>query len=282
MTRKEKIVKMHALVFAWFAKNGRDLPWRRTKDPYAILVSEIMLQQTQVDRVIPKWEAFLERFPTWQKLAGAKQSDVIRLWHGLGYNRRAMNLHRLAKAVVELGGLPEDPNVMIDLPGIGPYTSNAVAAFAFRHADAAPVDTNIERIFKRVFNVYSADRRSIERLVFNARPKDTWTWNHALMDIGALHCTARHHDWKTCPLAELHGMKARRDEDLRIPKQSKFENSDRMFRGRIVSALRTADLDPDKLALVIQLGDEERFGKILTSLISDGIVSENRGILSLA
>ncbi|KKW29342.1 MAG: HhH-GPD family protein [Candidatus Uhrbacteria bacterium GW2011_GWD2_52_7] len=282
MTRKEKIVKMHALVFEWFAINGRDLPWRRTADPYAILVSEVMLQQTQVDRVIPKWEAFLERFPTWRHLADASQADVIRMWHGLGYNRRAMNVHRLAKSVVERGVLPNDPDEMMDLPGIGPYTGNAVAAFAFRHPDAAPVDTNIERVFKRVFNVYDADRRKIEKLVFDARPSDTWTWNHALMDIGALHCTARHHDWATCPLAPLHGTKPKKDEDLKIPRQSKFEDSDRMYRGRIVSVLGQRDADPDELARAIQLIDEERFGKILASLITDGIVREDRGILSLA
>ena len=282
MTRKAKIAKMHSLVFAWFAKNGRDLPWRKVDDPYAILVSEIMLQQTQVDRVIPKWRAFLKRFPTWKHLAGAKQADVIRDWHGLGYNRRAMNLHRLAKAVIERGGLPKHPRDMLELPGIGLYTANAVAAFAFRHADAAPVDTNIERIFKRVFNVYEADRRTIEKLVFEARPKDTWTWNHALMDIGALHCTARCHDWAPCPLAPLHGTRARKDEDLRIRKQSTFFDSDRTYRGRIVSALRTHDVAALHLARIVKLDDEERFGRILTSLITDGIVREKRGTLGLA
>lgn len=282
MTRNEKIGKMHEIVFDWFAKNGRDLPWRKTTDPYAIVVSEIMLQQTQVDRVMPKWEAFLERFPTWVVLAASSQADVVRYWHGLGYNRRAMNLYRLAKAVVELGELPCDPDTMMNLPGIGPYTSNAVAAFAFRHPDAAPVDTNIERIFKRVFGVYDKDRRFIERLVSAARPADIWTWNHALMDIGALHCTARNHDWAACPLAPLHGTKPKRDEDLKIPKQSKFEDSDRMYRGRIVSALRQRDIDPDQLAVIVSLPDDERFGRIVTSLISDGIVREDRGILSLA
>lgn len=280
MTRKEKIEQMHELVFAWFAENGRDLPWRRTADPYAILVSEVMLQQTQVDRVIPKWGAFLERFPSWSALADAPQAEVVRMWHGLGYNLRAMNLHRLAKVVAVLGGLPSDHKAMMELPGIGPYTANAVAAFAFRHPDAAPVDTNIERIFKRVFRVYDADRRTIEHLVFTARPTDTWTWNHALMDIGALHCTARNHDWATCPLAPLHGTRIRK-EDLKIPKQSIFVDSDRMYRGRIVSVLRTSDVDPDGLARKIMLADEERFGRILQGLITDGIVCEERGILSL-
>lgn len=282
MTRNEKIGKMHEIVFDWFAKNGRDLPWRKSTDPYAIVVSEIMLQQTQVERVRPLWEAFLERFPNWRALATSSQADVVRYWHGLGYNRRAMNLHRLAKAIAELGELPRDPSAMMQLPGIGPYTSNAVAAFAFRSPNAAPVDTNIERIFKRVFGVYTKDRRFIERLVFAARPVDTWTWNHALMDIGALHCTARNHDWAACPLAPLHGTKPKRDEDLKIPKQSKFEDSDRMYRGRIVSTLRGGDSDVDDLAILVGLADEERFGRILASLISDGIVREDRGILSLA
>lgn len=280
MTRSEKIVKMQRLVLAWFEKNGRDLPWRRTNDPYAIVVSEIMLQQTQVDRVIPKWYAFLEKFPTWEALAAAAQADVVRMWSGLGYNRRARNLHRLAIAVVERGSFPSTPEQMIELPGIGPYTSHAVAAFAFRHPSAAPVDTNIERILKRVFNAYERDRRFIDELARKIAPKDVWSWNHALMDIGALHCTARHHDWEACPLAPLHGTRAR-VEDFKKTKQSKFEHSDRWYRGRIVVMLGSRTMTIDDVAVACAI-DEERFGKIVTSLINDEMIRENNGTLSLA
>ena len=136
----------------WYAREGRDLPWRRVRDPYAILVSELMLQQTQVDRVIPKWEAWLAQFPTIEALADAPTSDVIRAWSGLGYNRRAINLQRLAQAVVAVHGgrVPDDVAELKALPGIGPYTAGAVAAFA-HNRPVAMVDVNIRRLLHRLF-----------------------------------------------------------------------------------------------------------------------------------
>src|SRR3989338_7410787 len=203
-----RVEAFHRIVFDWFKKNGRDLPWRKTRSPYAIALSEIMLQQTQVDRVIPKWRAFLLAFPTWADLAEASTADVIRLWQGLGYNRRAVMLHRIAKEVIDLGGeLPNDIDAMKKLPGIGDYTANAIAAFAFRNPDAAPVDTNISRIFRRVFPRHRSDPKSVQRFAQSIAPKDTWAWNHARMDIGALHCSVRGHVWGLCPLAPLHGSK---------------------------------------------------------------------------
>lgn len=137
---------LQTALLTWFAENARDLPWRRTRDPYRVLVSEVMLQQTQVDRVIPKYEAFLAAFPTVEALAAAPTAEVIRLWAGLGYNRRAVNLQRAARAVVEeRGGLfPHEVEELLRLPGIGPYTAGAVACFAFEQ-DVAFVDTNIRR-----------------------------------------------------------------------------------------------------------------------------------------
>src|SRR5688572_16659581 len=142
-----RIAFVRAGLLAWFSANRRDLPWRHTRDPYRILISEVMLQQTQVDRVIPYYERFLERFPTVQALAEAPVSEVIRLWAGLGYNRRAVNLQRTAQAVInEYGGrFPDDVEALKRLPGIGPYTAGAIACFAFEQ-DAAFIDTNMRRV----------------------------------------------------------------------------------------------------------------------------------------
>jgi adenine-specific DNA glycosylase len=142
---------VETLLLAWFAANGRDLPWRRTRDAYAILVSEVMLQQTQVERVIPRYLAWLERWPTAEALAGASPAQVIRAWQGLGYNRRGLNLHRAARIVAERGW----PDDLTELPGVGPYTAAAVACFAFGR-DILPVDTNVRRVQERTGYAFSA------------------------------------------------------------------------------------------------------------------------------
>src|SRR5207342_1107270 len=141
---------MKDAVLAWYSRNGRDLPWRETRDPFAILVSEVMLQQTQVARVVPRYLEWLERWPTVGALAAATPADVILAWSGLGYNRRAVNLHRCAQAVVARGGFPPEPAELRKLPGIGPYTAAAVACFAFGAQIAAP-DTNALRVLERAF-----------------------------------------------------------------------------------------------------------------------------------
>ena len=245
-----------------------------------------MLQQTQVDRVIPKWRAFLLAFPTWSDLANASTADVIRLWQGLGYNRRAVMLHRLAKAVVDLGGeLPNDIEAMKKLPGIGEYTANAIAAFAFRNPDAAPVDTNISRILQRVFSRHRSDSKSMQKLAKSIAPKDVWTWNHALMDIGALHCSSRGHVWGLCPLAELHGSKEPKGKSEGVSglKPIKFETTDRYFRGRIVDALRESPMTLKKLHLRLELSslDDERFKTLIQRLVHSGIVEQNQNTVFL-
>lgn len=295
-------------VFAWFKKHGRDLPWRKTSDPYAIALSEIMLQQTQVDRVIPKWRNFLAVFPTWSALAKGKASDVLRLWQGLGYNRRAIQLHRLAKAVIEQGGeLPNDIEAMMKLPGIGAYTANAIAAFAFRNPLAAPVDTNIVRILRRCFPRHKSHAKSMQVLAYALRPNDVWTWNHALMDLGALHCTARSHDWGLCPLAPIHGNKAPIDSaspDPSIPptrssggqvngggnareseskRKIKFEETDRYFRGRMVDVLRSGSMKRlvlRRLSVFDRINDE-RFATLAEELVKDGVIVSKNGKLML-
>ena len=190
------LAEIRVALLDWFAVFGRDLPWRRTRDPYKIMVSEIMLQQTQVDRVIPKYHAFLEAFPTLEALAAAPTAEVIRAWSGLGYNRRAVNMQRAARAVLdEHGGLfPRDVATLLRLPGIGPYTAGAIACFAFEQ-DVAFMDTNIRRVAQRLF-VGPADQAPAKDMQLLAiaqaavPPGQGWQWNQAIMELGALICTA--------------------------------------------------------------------------------------------
>ena len=201
---------MEATLLAWFRAQGRDLPWRHTRDPYAILVSEVMLQQTQVERVIPRYVRWLERWPAAADLAGASPADAIREWQGLGYNRRAVNLHSAARHVAA-HGWPKD---LTDLPGVGAYTAAAIRNFAFGEA-VLPVDTNVRRVQERTGAPF--------------RPGCA----QALFDLGATICLARVPRCGVCPLAEMCPSRGRRYEPLR--KQSRFEGS---FRQRRANALR--------------------------------------------
>lgn len=202
---------MRDAVLAWYRASGRALPFRATSDPYAILVSEVMAQQTQIDRVAEAWTRFLARFPTIRSLADAAPADVLRQWRGMGYNRRALNLHRLARIVMadHGGALPRDPAVLGTLPGIGPYTARAVAALAFG-ARVGAVDTNVRRVLGRAAGVVrgptrSADaalERAIQALADDAVPADApGEWTHALMDVGATFCRPRAPRCPECPAA---------------------------------------------------------------------------------
>ena len=236
---------MRESLLAWFEANGRDLPWRRTRDPYAILVSEVMLQQTQVDRVVPRYLAWLERWPTVDALAAAPTADVIREWQGLGYYRRALNLHRAAGQIAA-GGWPDD---LTELPGVGRYTADAVARFALG-SDVLPVDTNVARVRERTGEAFDA------------------RCSQALMDLGATVCLARVPRCGVCPLASDCPSRDRRYEPLR--KQGRFEGSFRQRRAATlrlvaVSARSVADLDPDAVA----------------ALERDGLVTVEAGLVSL-
>jgi A/G-specific adenine glycosylase len=216
---------MDDLLLAWFHAFGRDLPWRRTRDPYAILVSEVMLQQTQVDRVVPRYLAWLERWPTVEALAAAPAADVIREWQGLGYNRRAVNLHRAAREIAE-HGWPDD---LTALPGVGRYTADAVAAFALGEP-VVPEDTNVRRVQERTRHRFGA------------------ACGQALMDLGATVCLARIPRCGVCPLAARCPSRGRRYEPLR--KQAPFEGSFRQRRARVLKAVAAApqaagELDAD-------------------------------------
>lgn len=201
------LTDMPAQLLAWFATYGRDLPWRRTRDPYQILVAEIMLQQTQVERVIPKYAAFLAAFPHLEGLAAATAGEVIRHWAGLGYNRRAVNLQRTARALVEQygGQFPREVALLRQLPGLGPYTAGAVACFAFEQ-DVVFVDTNMRRVLRRSHigpdeaTTLPPDR---ELLVLSAALLPSgqgWAWNQALIELGALRCRAKRPVCHQCPL----------------------------------------------------------------------------------
>jgi len=195
-------------LLAWFRRAARDLPWRATRDPYRVLVSEFMLQQTQASRVVEYYPRFLQRYPTVHDLANARPKAVREAWDGLGYYRRAENLHRLAQVVVKRhdGLVPDRPDVLRTLPGVGPYTAAAVATFAYEKR-AAPVDTNVARVLRRVFRPRLQDgahgRRTILDLaqaVLPHRPKVAWEFNQALMDLGARVCRARKPDCPRCPV----------------------------------------------------------------------------------
>jgi A/G-specific adenine glycosylase len=209
-------------LLAWYREHGRELPWRRTRDPYAILVSEVMLQQTQASRVVPRYLAWLERWPSVEALASASTADVIREWQGLGYNRRALNLQRAARHV-EADGWPED---LTELPGVGPYTADAVARFAFDQP-VLPVDVNVRRVRERTGAAFDH------------------TCAQALMDLGATICIALVPRCGQCPLAAECPSRGRRFEPLR--KQGPFEGS---FRQRRARALRFVAEAPRPLAEV--------------------------------
>jgi A/G-specific adenine glycosylase len=200
---------------SWYRRNARDLPWRRTRSPYEVLVSELMLQQTQVSRVVTRYGEFLDRFPTLAHVARARPARVTEAWEGLGYYARARNLHRLALEVTDGGKdperqLPADPIALRELPGIGAYTAGAVASFAYERR-AALVDTNVARVLRRVF-APSIDTKStkghrrvweIAESILPRTGRATWTHNQALMELGALICTARIAHCDRCPVRSL-------------------------------------------------------------------------------
>jgi A/G-specific adenine glycosylase len=246
------IEEIQAGLLAWFAANHRDLPWRRTRDPYRILVSEVMLQQTQVDRVIPYFERWLEQFPTVEALANAPTADVITAWSGLGYNRRAVYLQKTARAVVdEHGGVfPCTREELLDLPGVGPYTAGAITAFAFEQ-DVAFLDTNIRRVVHRLgFGSDVPARQATEREILVAAERLVpegagWIWNQALIEFGALQCTQRRPACVICPLQRVCAAFPAIQSDIaelpvgvRLKNQANFSGSNRQFRGRVVEELR--------------------------------------------
>jgi A/G-specific adenine glycosylase len=205
--RKLQASEFRRRLLRWFRRHGRDLPWRRTRDPYHIVVSEFMLQQTQVSRVEAYYHRFLERYPSIDALAAAPVATVRESWEGLGYYRRAANLHRLARAVVDQHGgvVPDDPEALLRLPGVGRYTAGAIACFAYERATPA-VDTNVARVIRRAFHPRlgggATPRRIWETaaLIVPQHGRRAWQFNQAIMELGALVCTARVARCGQCPV----------------------------------------------------------------------------------
>ena len=279
MSKEEKIKEFTRILFRWHKKNYRPMQWRNTHDPYRILVSEIMLQQTQVDRVRTKYAKFLKKFPTVRVLASATLGDVLRAWSGLGYNRRAKYLHECAKKVVSLheGRFPKDSITLISLPGIGISTSAALMAFAFNQ-DEPMIDTNIRRILTRVFFTPTMSRSDLDMVkpsdkVLYAFAKELIPkgkgreWNYAMLDLGATLCTARNHS-DDCPLSTLHGNVS--DFVYKKP-QKKFEHSNRYYRGRILSVLTEHSATQKELCRLLSI-TEARLLPLVTKLIAEKLV----------
>ncbi len=275
------------LLLEWAAEHRRDLPWRRTRDPWLVLVSELMLQQTQVTRVVPKFEAFIERFATPAECAAAAPAEVIELWAGLGYNRRALNLHRCAQRVVteHAGALPEDLEALLALPGVGPYTARAVLAFAFER-DVGVLDTNVGRILARREGRRLSGRAAQDLADACVPVGHGWEWNQAILDLGATICTKRAPKCSSCPVFDGCAHQGVGDDpavgSAAVPKpQSRFEGSDRQGRGRLVKALVAGPVPIDGVAAAFGWEDPERTTLVLGTLIADGLVVERDGMLFL-
>jgi len=274
---------------AWYEDGHRDFPWRRTDDPYAILVSEVMSQQTQLSRVEDAYHAFLEKWPTTADLAAADRADVVGFWsaNSLGYNNRAKYLHEAAQQVEnEYGGaFPETPEELSELMGVGPYTANAVASFAFDNGHAV-VDTNVKRVLYRAFDVPDDDA-AFEATANDLMPDgESEVWNNAIMELGGVACgKSPNCDEAECPWREWCGAYATGDFSAPdVPEQSTFEGSRRQKRGRAVGALREhGELELDELGPRVRVdygGDTGRewLRGLLEDLADDGLVElEERG-----
>jgi len=277
------VIGLREALLAWEESSRRDLPWRRTRDPWAVLVSELMLQQTQVAWVVPRYGEFLARFPRPAACAAASVGDVVRAWAGLGYNRRAVHLHRAATVVDDSHGgvLPDRIDGLLALPGVGRYTARAVLAFAFE-ADVGLVETNTARVLARAF----AGRRiptpaAAQRLADEAVPPGrAWAWNQAMMDLGATVCTRRAPACARCPLLPTCSWAA---DGFPPPdpaegssgtgrRQAAFAGSDRQGRGRLVDALCLAPVPLDGVAAAAGWPTSpERARRVADALVAEGL-----------
>ena len=292
---------LHNQLFYWYKSSARELPWRKTRDPYQILVSEIMLQQTQVSRVIDKYNAFIRQFPNVYSLATAPSSEVIRAWSGMGYNKRAVNLHRAANIIVHdhNGEVPKSMEALISLPGVGRYTASAIRNFAFGF-QVPVVDINIQRVLGRVDRgaLFDTDKLAWETAAkYLPSEEKTPEWNQSLMDLGAMVCTARNPVCESCPLVlncsasiKFISMKDGKhtQTNLANKKKKKFFGSNRYYRGLIISELRdrTKPIQIDKLGKLIKpdyssTGDAIWISDIISGLIKDGLIIVQKGMASL-
>jgi A/G-specific adenine glycosylase len=271
-------------LLGWGEPRLRDLPWRATRDRWAVLVSEVMAQQTQVARVIPKWAQFMGAYPTPRACAEAPLADLLRMWSGLGYPRRCKNLHEAARCIVELhnGEVPDNLDALQSLPGVGPYTARAVLAFADSR-DVAVVDTNVARVLARVAGEPLSARES-QRRADDALPRGrSWEWNQVIMDFGAEICTARAPKCEVCVVASHCATRPRmngswavdrdpaRASALTSKPQARFDGSDRQARGRLMRQLTECAVRRDEVTTHMKV-DAHRANRLLDSLVNDGLV----------
>ena len=287
VTPDERIV---SALLAWGGAELRDLPWRRTNDPWLVLVSEVMLQQTSVARVLPKYAAFVDAFPTPAAMASAPLGDALQLWQGLGYPRRCRNLREAAVAVVNehAGRMPRTIDGMLSLPGVGQYTARAVLAFA-HSMDVAVVDTNVSRVLSRLagraMKAGELQSRADELLPAGS----AWEWNQIMMDFGARLCTARSPACAACPVRPECAWHGDAVTDDPAPAsagasrpQARFEGSDRQARGRAMRALNDAGRTRDELVVAMALGhDLPRAHSLIDALVREGLVVEETPFLRL-
>jgi len=283
LTDGSALARVRASLLAWYAADHRDFPWRRTTDPHAVLVSEVMLQQTQASRIAERYPIFMARFPTARALADASEAEVLAAWSGLGYNRRALALRRAA-AAVSTGGWPRDVAALERLPGIGPYTARAVASLAFGEP-VGVVDTNVRRWLIRRFGLApTAGPRELQALADALAgvgdPAEAAPWTHATMEFGAGVCTPRNPRCDVCPIARgcpSRGVAAA----VPVPRQPTFAGSDRAHRGALLRALTVAPGHALTLAAGRQILPGPAFDRIVAGLERDGLLHRSRGRLWL-
>ena len=278
-------------LLGWATRELRDLPWRRTREPWAVLVSEVMLQQTQASRVEARFGPFLERFPTPAACASAAVGDVVDAWSGLGFNRRAVSLHGAAALMVErhAGAVPADLDDLLALPGVGAYTARAVLVFAHGRT-VGVVDTNVARVLARTQGSRLTPTEA-QALADSLVPADRpWEWNQAMIELGALVCTSRSPDCPACPLRGgcRWSSAGRTAPDPAVGSagtsrpQSRFEGSDRQGRGRLVVALRDGPVAVDAVAEAVGWpGQGERANRMLAGLVADGLATVDDGLVRL-
>jgi A/G-specific adenine glycosylase len=283
LTDGSALARVRASLLAWYAADHRDFPWRRTADPYAVLVSEVMLQQTQASRIAERFPIFMARFPTARALADASEAAVLAAWSGLGYNRRALALRRAA-AAVSAGGWPRGVAALERLPGIGPYTARAVASLAFGEP-VGVVDTNVRRWLVRRFGLSAeASPRDLQALAdalaTTGNAADAAPWTHATMEFGAGICTPRRPHCDSCPIAK--GCPSRgMAPTVPVPRQATFAGSDRAHRGALLRALIESQSHALTLAAGRRILPEPAFGRVMAGLERDGLLHRSRGKLHL-
>lgn len=288
MGRLNRSDRIAAQLLKWGSASLRDLPWRRTNDPWRVFVSEVMLQQTSVARVLPKYEAFMDAFPTPGHLARAPLGDALQLWSGLGYPRRCRNLREAAIVIDQnFGGeMPRTLEEMLSLPGVGQYTSRAVLAFAY-HVDVAVVDTNVSRVLSRLEG-RPMKAKELQQRADELMPTGlAWEWNQVMMDFGARHCTARTPQCTSCPLYKLcewHGEgedPAPASSGASKP-QARFEGSDRQARGRAMRGVGDGITRMEDLISYMRLeSDPERAVSLVNALVSEKLLMKKGNSLTL-